>query len=117
MEMAIVASTLNNIFFMLGIPCRHIDVIPVERHGSGTTHGCTVYLRSEERPSHSDKLWVVAWNPLFEKIIMAVRLFHFPFHHEFALPLRLCFASSRSVHYLFERQGSVATHGPYHTGV
>ena len=42
MEMAIVANTLNNIFFMLGIPCRHIDVIPVERQGSGSTHGCTV---------------------------------------------------------------------------
>ena len=39
-----------------------------QRQGSGSTHGCTVYLRSEERPSHSDKLWVVGWNPLLAVI-------------------------------------------------
>ena len=46
----------------------------VERQGSGTTHGCTVYLRSEERPSHSDTLWVVDWNPLFNPVFFLVRL-------------------------------------------
>ena len=40
----------------------------IERQGSVATRGCTVYLRSEERPSHSDNLWVVDWNPLFESI-------------------------------------------------
>ena len=37
----------------------------VERHGSGSTHGNTIYDCSEEKPSQSDNLWVVVWNPLF----------------------------------------------------
>ena len=41
----------------------------VERQGSVATHGCTVYLRSGEKPSHSDNLWVVDWNPLFDAFI------------------------------------------------
>ena len=39
-------------------------------------------------------------------IIMDVRLFHFPFISESVLPLHLCVALSRSVHFLFERHGS-----------
>ena len=46
--------------------CFMISSFYLERQGSVATHGCTVYLRSEERPSHSDTLWVVDWNPLFE---------------------------------------------------
>ena len=42
--------------------------LKLQRHGSGATHGQSVYLRSEERPSHSDNLWVVAWNRLLDRI-------------------------------------------------
>ena len=42
---------------------------PSQRQGSVATHGCTVYLRSGEKPSHSDNLWVVDWNPLFDAFI------------------------------------------------
>ncbi len=43
-------------------------ILVAERQGSVATHGCTVYLRSEERPSHSDNLWVVDWNPSFDAV-------------------------------------------------
>ena len=43
-------------------------------------------------------------------IILAVRLFHFPFIPESVLPLYLCVALSRSVHFLFERQRSPSRH-------
>ena len=40
----------------------------VQRHGSGATHGRSVYLRSEGKRLHSDNLWVVAWNRLLDRI-------------------------------------------------
>ena len=39
-----------------------------ERHGSGTTHGCTVYDRNEQKRLHSDNLWVVDCNRLFDRL-------------------------------------------------
>ena len=47
---------------------------------------------------------------LVRSIHLAVRLFHFPFIPESVLPLHLCVALSRSVHFLFERQRSPAAH-------
>ena len=43
--------------------CAHA-CINAERQRSVATHGHSVYLRSEGRPSLSDNLWVVAWNAL-----------------------------------------------------
>ena len=41
-----------------------------ERQGSGATHRCTVYLCSEQKRLHSDRLWVVDWNPLFASFLI-----------------------------------------------
>ena len=45
-----------------------------ERQGSGATHGISVYLCSEEKPSPRDQLWVVAWNPLLSAHFCSVNL-------------------------------------------
>ena len=47
-----------NIFFI---------ILWAQRHGSGSTHGSSVYLRSEGRPSISDNLWVVVWTRLLDR--------------------------------------------------
>ena len=47
---------------------------------------------------------------LVRRIHLAVWLFHFPFIPESVLPLHLCVALSRSVHFLFERQRSPSRH-------
>ena len=47
---------------------------------------------------------------LVRRIHLAVWLFHFPFIPESVLPLYLCVALSRSVHFLFERQRSPSAH-------
>ena len=39
----------------------------IQRHGSDSTHGSSVYLRSEGRPSISDNLWVVVWTRLLDR--------------------------------------------------